>query len=119
MEYTFKRLTLLCGHYGSGKTNVAVNLAMRLRQQYEKVALADLDIVNPYFRAEDSRTELAAAGIDLICSAYANSNVDLPALPQELYRLTCSILRDDERRKSMAASMASPFSRAKPNLESI
>ncbi len=88
MEYTFKRLTLLCGHYGSGKTNVAVNLAMRLRQQYEKVALADLDIVNPYFRAEDSRKELAAAGIDLICSAYANSNVDLPALPQELYRLT-------------------------------
>lgn len=88
LDYTFRRLTLLCGHYGSGKTHVAVNLAMRLRQQYPKVALADLDIVNPYFRAEDSRAELADAGIDLICSDYANSNVDLPALPQAIYRLT-------------------------------
>ena len=83
-----KRLTLLCGHYGSGKTNVAVNLALMLREKYETVVLADLDIVNPYFRAEDSREKLAQAGIELVCSAYANSNVDLPALPQEIYRLT-------------------------------
>lgn len=87
LEYTFRRLTLLCGHYGSGKTHIAVNLTKRLRKQYDKVALADLDIVNPYFRAEDRRAELAEAGIELICSAYANSNVDLPALPQEIYRL--------------------------------
>ena len=87
-DYPWKRLTLLCGHYGSGKTNIAVNLALRLRRQYEKVALADLDIVNPYFRAEDSRALLNDAGVELICSAYANSNVDLPSLPQEVYRLT-------------------------------
>lgn len=87
-DYPRKRLTLLCGHYGSGKTNIAVNLALLLRQQYEKVALADLDIVNPYFRAEDSRAQLNDAGVELICSAYANSNVDLPSLPQEVYRLT-------------------------------
>lgn len=84
----YKRLTLLCGHYGSGKTNIAVNMALDLKKQTEKVALADLDIVNPYFRAKDSSTELDAAGIRLICSEFANSNVDFPALPQDLYALT-------------------------------
>ena len=83
----FKRLTILCGHYGSGKTNIAVNMALRLKEQKEKVSLADLDIVNPYFRAEDSRETLNEAGIRLICSAYANSNLDVPALPQEMYSL--------------------------------
>ena len=84
----YKRLTLICGHYGSGKTNIAVNLAVTLRKQQENVALADLDIVNPYFRAEDSRDLLEQNGIRLICSEFANSNVDFPALPQEIYSLT-------------------------------
>ena len=83
-----KRVYLLCGHYGSGKTNIAVNLALALRREREKVALADLDIVNPYFRSKDSAAELEAAGVDLIVSEYANSNVDIPALPQSLYRIT-------------------------------
>ena len=64
----FKRLTLLCGHYGSGKTNVAVNFAFDLKKQYNSVAIADLDIVNPYFRTKDSAKELESAGIELICS---------------------------------------------------
>lgn len=84
----YHRLTLLCGHYGSGKTNVAVNFALDLRKQTEKVALADLDIVNPYFRAKDSADILEQNGIRLICSEFANSNVDFPALPQELYAIT-------------------------------
>lgn len=83
-----KRITLLCGHYGSGKTNVAVNLAMMMKKQYEKVTVADLDIVNPYFRTKDSSDDLAKAGIKLICSEFANSNVDIPALPQEMYSIT-------------------------------
>lgn len=83
-----KRIILLCGHYGSGKTNVAVNLAHLLRQTNERVTLADLDIVNPYFRSKDSMEELEKAGIRFICSEYANSNVDIPALPQELYAIT-------------------------------
>ena len=83
-----KRITLLCGHYGSGKTNVAVNLAMMMKKQYDKVTIADLDIVNPYFRTKDSSEELARAGIKLICSEFANSNVDIPALPQEMYSIT-------------------------------
>ncbi|MBQ6660392.1 MAG: hypothetical protein IJM57_03060 [Lachnospiraceae bacterium] len=83
----FKRLTLMAGHYGSGKTNIAVNLAMMLKKSGEDVVIADLDIVNPYYRTKDSEDELKAAGIPLISSEYANSNVDVPALPQELYSI--------------------------------
>ena len=82
-----KRLTLFAGHYGSGKTNIAVNYALKLAEEGKKVCIADLDIVNPYFRTTDSAQELKNAGVDLICPQYANSNVDLPALPAESYRL--------------------------------
>lgn len=91
-----KRVLLLCGHYGSGKTNIAVNLAQTIKREYPTVTLADLDIVNPYFRSKDSATELEEAGIRLICSNYANSNVDIPALPPDLYALT-----DDRRMKAI------------------
>ena len=83
-----KRITLFCGHYGSGKTNIALNYALHLRQGGEAVTVADLDIVNPYFRTKDSRAELERAGIRLICSDYANTNLDIPALPPELYAIT-------------------------------
>jgi len=82
-----KRLTLFAGHYGSGKTNIAVNYALKLAKEGKKVCIADLDIVNPYFRTKDSERELEAAGIRLVSPQYANSNVDLPALPAESYRL--------------------------------
>ena len=82
-----KRLTIFAGHYGSGKTNIAVNYAMRLAKEGKKVCIADLDIVNPYFRTKDSERELSEHGIHLISPQYANSNVDLPALPAESYRL--------------------------------
>lgn len=82
-----KRLTLFAGHYGSGKTNIAVNYALHLAGEGKKVCIADLDIVNPYFRTKDSAKELEAAGVDLISPQYANSNVDLPALPAQSYRL--------------------------------
>ena len=82
-----KRLTLFAGHYGSGKTNIAVNYALHLAAEGKKVCIADLDIVNPYFRTKDSARELEAAGVHLISPQFANSNVDLPALPAEAYRL--------------------------------
>ena len=82
-----KRLTLFAGHYGSGKTNIAVNYALKLAGEGKRVCIADLDIVNPYFRTKDSAKELAAAGVHLISPQFANSNVDLPALPAEAYRL--------------------------------
>ena len=82
-----KRLTLFAGHYGSGKTNIAVNYAQLLAREGKAVCIADLDIVNPYFRTKDSEKELEAAGITLISPQFANTNVDLPALPAEAYRL--------------------------------
>jgi CO dehydrogenase nickel-insertion accessory protein CooC1 len=84
----YKRITLLCGHYGSGKTNIAVNMAYDLKKNYEKVVIADLDIVNPYFRTKDSAGEFEDLGIRLVCSEYAGSNVDIPAMPQQMYSLT-------------------------------
>ena len=83
-----KRVTLFAGHYGSGKTNVAVNFALHLAAQGKAVTLADMDIVNPYYRSKDSAAELEAAGVKVIASAYANTNVDVPALPQEMYSVT-------------------------------
>ena len=50
----YKRITIISGHYGSGKTNIAVNMAYDLKKQKENTAIADLDIVNPYFRTLDS-----------------------------------------------------------------
>ncbi len=82
-----KRVTLFCGHYGSGKSNLAVNYALYLRSLGKAVSLADMDIVNPYFRSADSKTELEAAGVRVVALPFARSNVDLPALPAELYGL--------------------------------
>ncbi len=84
----YKHITLLCGHYGSGKTNVAVNMAQDLKKQHGNTAIADLDIVNPYFRTRDSEKELKDLGIRVICSEYAGTNLDAPALPADMYAIT-------------------------------
>ena len=82
-----KRITLFAGHYGSGKTNIAVNYALHLKKAGYPTVIADLDIVNPYFRTKDSEEELREQGIDLICSEFANTNLDIPSLPQTMYRV--------------------------------
>ena len=82
-----KRITVFAGHYGSGKTNIAVNYALKLRKEFDRVDIADLDIVNPYFRTKDSEKQLEKRGIHLISSEYANSNVDVPAMPSEAYAI--------------------------------
>ena len=87
MTKNYKRVYILAGHYGSGKTNIAVNIALKMKNDGFDVNIADLDIVNPYFRTKDSADELSKAGIRLISPTYANTNVDLPALPQEVYAL--------------------------------
>ena len=80
-----KRDNVFAGHYGSGKTNIAVNYALGIAGLGRKTAIADIDIVNPYFRTKDSERVLKDAGIRLISSEYANTNVDTPALPADIY----------------------------------
>ena len=84
---THKRLTLFAGHYGSGKTNLALNWACALRREGLNVTVADLDIVNPYFRTKDAAALLSERGIGLVSSPYANTNLDVPAMPKEIYAL--------------------------------
>lgn len=78
------RISIITGHYGTGKTEFAVNLALALAQAGESVMMADLDIVNPYFRSRERRDLLEAAGVRLISSSQACSDADVPALPAEL-----------------------------------
>ena len=82
-----KRVTIFSGHYGSGKTNVAVNYALQLSDMGNKVSIADLDIVNPYFRTKDSEDMFSKKGIELISLPFANTSVDLPSLPSAAYGL--------------------------------
>ncbi len=81
------RLTLVTGHYGTGKTEFSVNLALALAEAGERTALADLDIVNPYFRGRERRELLEAAGVRLIATSQALADADVPALPAELHAL--------------------------------
>ncbi len=125
MNYEPKRITLFAGHYGSGKTNIAVNYALHLAENGHDVTIADLDIVNPYFRTKDSAEELEKAGIKLISSAYANTNVDLPALPAELYALTedksrCAVFDvGGDDRGALALGRYAPAIREEGNYEMI
>ena len=80
-------VTVICGHYGAGKTNVAVSLAAAAKKRYERVYLADVDIVNPYFRAADAAGILKDHGVEPLIPLFANSNVDIPALPPLLTSL--------------------------------
>ena len=121
----YKRITLLCGHYGSGKTNLAVNMALELRKQYDRVAVADLDIVNPYYRTKDSTDDFDAAGIRLIVSRYANSNLDMPALPADMYAITddrelhCIVDVGGDDRGAYALGRISPAIREEGNYDML
>ena len=84
-DFKFKRVSVIAGHYGSGKTNIAVNFALRRIVSEGHLTIADLDIVNPYYRTKDSAELLERNGITLISSEYANTNVDVPALPAAIY----------------------------------
>ena len=81
------RITVFAGHFGSGKTSLAVAYALWAKQQRDRVILCDLDIINPYFRIADAVADLTKAGIGLIASRFANTNVEVPALPTETLTL--------------------------------
>lgn len=80
MSLNLKKYTIITGHYGSGKTNFAANLAVKAAEDGEKVTVVDLDIVNPYFRSADFAELFEKKGISLAAPLYANTNLDIPAL---------------------------------------
>ncbi|MHB8064089.1 MAG: hypothetical protein ACYDG2_15925 [Ruminiclostridium sp.] len=82
-----KRINIFTGHFGSGKTEVAVNYALKLAEANFKTAIVDFDIINPYFRTADAKDELEKNNIHVILPMYANTNVDIPAIPPEIYSM--------------------------------
>lgn len=83
-----KRVTVFMGHYGSGKTFIAVNYAIALAQMKKQVSIYDLDIVNPYFRTIDAQNKLQMEGVELVVSPFAETNVDIPAMNAKSYKMT-------------------------------
>ncbi|MCR5845108.1 MAG: ParA family protein [bacterium] len=73
-------IALITGHYGCGKTNLSINLALELARDGKRVMLVDLDIVNPYFRASDSTKLLEDAGVEVVAPNFAGTTLDNPAL---------------------------------------
>ncbi|MDE6764312.1 MAG: P-loop NTPase [Oscillospiraceae bacterium] len=82
-----KKINIVTGHYGSGKTNFSANLALKLAEDGRKVTVVDLDIVNPYFRSADFGELFSRKNIELIAPMYANSNLDIPAISFDLERI--------------------------------
>lgn len=89
-----KKIIIVTGHYGSGKTNISVNLALQFAKQGFKTALVDIDVVNPYFRAADNKKVLEENGIRVIAPIFANTNLENPSLPPEI----ASVFVSDESR---------------------
>ncbi|MBQ8826244.1 MAG: ATP/GTP-binding protein [Oscillospiraceae bacterium] len=82
-----KKITIVTGHYGSGKTNFTANLAVKAAAEGKKVTVADLDIVNPYFRSADFAELFKENNITLAAPMYANTNLDIPAISFDLERI--------------------------------
>lgn len=82
-----KKINIVTGHYGSGKTNFSANLAVKLAESGERVTVVDLDIVNPYFRSADFGELFGSKKIELVAPMYANSNLDIPAISFDLERI--------------------------------
>lgn len=79
-----KRINIFAGHYGSGKSEIAVNAAVAMKKNGGNVVMADMDIVNPFFRSVDAKNRLEGLGIRVVAPLFANTNVDVPALVPEI-----------------------------------
>lgn len=83
-EFKDKRFIVLTGNYGSGKTELALNLALYYANAGLRTTLVDLDIVNPYFRSGEKYQEMQDAGVRMLMPTFALTTVDIPALPAEI-----------------------------------
>lgn len=79
-----KKINIVTGHYGSGKTEFAINYALKLKESFGASTICDMDIVNPYFRTNDAVDFLNKKGVSVIAPEYANTNLDLPSLPSDI-----------------------------------
>ncbi len=79
-----KRIHIFTGHFGSGKTEIAVNYAIDLAKKGNKTIIVDLDIVNTYFRSLDAKTFLENEGVEVIAPLFANSNLEMQMMPPEV-----------------------------------
>jgi len=79
-----KKLTIICGHYGCGKTNLSINMAIECARSGKDITLVDLDIVNPYFRSSDYSKVLKKEKVRVIGPNFANTNLDTPSLPASI-----------------------------------
>ncbi len=82
--YQPKKIIVVTGHFGSGKTNFSTALALSLAKEGRAVTVVDFDLVNPYFRTADFKEAFAAHGITLRAPDYANTNVDIPSVQFDL-----------------------------------
>ena len=80
-----KRYYVIIGNFGSGKTELALNMAFREAGEGKKVTLVDIDVINPYFRSTERKAELEAAGIRLISPNFTSSGVEVPSIPAEIF----------------------------------
>lgn len=84
MDHFNRRITVFCGHYGSGKTELSMHTALALRKAHDRVTIVDLDIVNPYFRTAEHEALFAKQDIRLLAPTFANTTVDIPGLPAQI-----------------------------------
>ena len=89
MFYENHRLSIVIGAYGSGKSEIAVNMSLAQRKVWPEkhLLIADMDIINPFYRSSDCAPALEKAGIRVISPMYAGSNVDAPVLPAEIFSI--------------------------------
>ncbi len=88
------RLAVFAGHFGSGKTEIAINYSIKLARRGEPVTIVDLDIVNPFFRSSEAKDVLNRGGVRVLAPVFAGTTVDVPSLPPEIY----SVFQDKRSR---------------------
>lgn len=80
-----EKLIIVCGHYGSGKTNFSLNLAGFLAGRGEPVTVVDLDIVNPYFRAHDFKDQMSRLNIRNVSPRFHGTTLDIPGIVPDMH----------------------------------